>query len=169
MMNVPLLYDLGGNRIESFLNSLNGGETDGSTSFRIHMIEWGIEWFHNRPYFGHGLMNYKALLGTMGTWAGTEGTYAHNNYIELLVDVGIVGTVIYYSLYASLLFKGIRKIKERNLTRLILLGLLVAILISEYGLVTYYDKSIQAVLVLIWFAINYNLPEKLEGRAVAKI
>ena len=72
-------------------------------------------------------------------------------------------------MYASLLFKGIRKIKERNLTRLILLGLLVAILISEYGLVTYYDKSIQAVLVLIWFAINYNLPEKLEGRAVAKI
>ncbi len=166
MLHVEFLYNLGGNRIESLINYMFfNGATDGSTSFRMHLIEWGIGWFKQRPVFGYGLMNYKALLGTMGTWAGVEGTYAHNNYVELLVDVGLVGTLIYYFPYLSIIKKGIQTARERNFTRLIMLGLLVSILISEYGLVTYYDKYTQVTIVLIWYAIFNELPEQLERRA----
>lgn len=46
--------------------------------------------------------------------------------------------------------RNVRKITKQEL---LFIGILVAIMISEYGLVTYYDKYIQVILLLIWMII----------------
>ncbi|MEN6461354.1 MAG: O-antigen ligase family protein, partial [Syntrophomonas sp.] len=105
IMNIPFVYDMVGYRIESMIYGLMGGETDGSTSLRLKMITWGLEWFMLKPWFGYGINNYMSLIGEMHTYAGTTGVYAHNNYIEMLVDVGMIGTAIYYFIYLMMLEK----------------------------------------------------------------
>ena len=39
-------------------------------------------------------------------------------------------------------------------TEILFLGMLLALLINEYGLVSYYDKYIQILFLLIWIVID---------------
>lgn len=160
VLHVPLLYSLIGNRIQTMILGLQGGETDGSTSFRLNLIRWGIEWFSAKPLIGYGLNCYKYLLGTSyNTWAGTSGVYAHNNYIELLVDVGIIGTVLYYFIYLKTLQRSFKLRKSNAGITLVSFALIITLLISEFGQVSYSSAYLQEVLLMVWFlACEYNLP-----------
>lgn len=156
IMNNEYLYSIIGIRIETMMNGILGiGKTDGSTSLRLKMIDWGVEWFKEKPYLGYGINNYRYLLGTTKeTSFGIEGAYAHNNYIELLVDVGIIGLFLYYYVYIKMIKKYLRKKNELNLLQICMLGVLISLLIIEYGIVSYYDKFLQLLLVLIWTSLN---------------
>lgn len=154
IMNNSTLYNIIGNRIETMINGfIDDDEADASTGLRLKMIEWGLEWFEDKPWIGYGVNTYKNLLGTKGTTFGTEGVYAHNNYIELLVDVGIVGTVIYYSIYIVILKKGI---KRKNVLGMFMIGILVAFLINDYGMVSYYSKIHQLMIAIVYVVICYE-------------
>ena len=76
--------------------------------------------------------------------------YAHNNYIELLVDVGLVGFFIYYGYIATMLFKDCGK----NNVSVYLKAILVSMLITDFGLVSYYNELYQYILVLIFCMIT---------------
>lgn len=155
IMNIPFIYDMVGYRFETMVYGLMGtGETDGSTSLRLKMIDWGLEWFMIKPWLGHGINNYMTLLGTMHTYAGTTGVYAHNNYIELLVDLGLIGTAIYYFIYLKILQKAVRIRKQLGPLQLIMMGIFMSIIINEYGMVSYVDICTQIILALTWFLLS---------------
>lgn len=155
IMNIGLVYDMVGYRIETMIYGLTGsGKTDGSTSLRLKMINWGWEWFLARPWLGYGINNYMSLLGTMHTYAGTTGVYAHNNYVELLVDLGMAGTAIYYFIYLKILKQAVRFRKQLAPLQLIMTGIFVSIVINEYGMVTYIDICTQFILALTWVLLN---------------
>jgi O-antigen ligase len=154
ILNIPFVYDMVGYRIETMIYGLMGtGETDGSTSLRLKMIAWGLEWFMIKPWFGYGINNYMTLLGTMHTYAGTTGVYAHNNYIEMLVNLGVIGTAIYYFIYLKMLEKAVRIRKRMVPLQLIMVSILLSIIINEYGMVTYIDICTQIILVLTWMLL----------------
>lgn len=153
IMKVPFLYESVGNRIETMINGFLGEDTDASTELRLKMIEWGLEWFQEKPYLGYGINNYKTLLGEKNTSFGSEGVYAHNNYIELLVDVGIIGTLIYYYIYILIAYKAIKHLKKANLLEMIMFGIFISCVINEYGMVSYYGKFAQLILMLSWMTI----------------
>ncbi len=73
-----------GQRLLNMVLELLGGNTDGSTSVRMGMLKCGLSMFSQKPIFGWG-------LGAFTDLGGFE-TYSHNNYVELLVAVGLVGT-----------------------------------------------------------------------------
>lgn len=161
IINIPFVYDMVGYRIETMIYGLMGtGETDGSTSLRLKMIDWGLEWFMLKPWFGYGINNYMTLLGTMHTYAGTTGVYAHNNYIEMLVDLGVIGTTIYYFIYLKMLGKAVRIRKRLAPLQLIMVSIFVSIIINEYGMITYIDICTQIILVLTWVLL-IGLEEKV--------
>lgn len=163
VMKNQFLYNLIGNRIETMFISLQGGKGDGSTTFRIHLIEWGIEWFKARPILGYGADCFKYLLGTnYNTWAGTEGIYAHNNYIELLVDFGLIGTLIYYYIYSNVVANFFKKSKcDRK--KLYGLGIILSIFAAEIGQITYSIAYLQQIILIAFFLSNYNMLEKRNG------
>jgi len=90
-------FDLITDRFTAFNNSVSERSSGGSTGARRALIEFGLQAFQDRPLFGYGLGGF-SLISPTGAWA-------ENNYIELLVGVGLVGTLIFYSIYMSLLLK----------------------------------------------------------------
>lgn len=160
IMNIPFVYDMVGYRIETMIYGLMGsGQTDGSTSLRLAMIQWGFEWFKSKPWIGYGINNYMNLLGTMNTSYGTTGVYAHNNYIELLVDLGSIGASIYYFIYIKILVKALSMKKNIKPLQLIMSCILVSIMVGEYGMVTYIEIYVQILLALTWILL-FPLAEK---------
>lgn len=155
IINVDFLYLIIGNRFESLLGIFSSDQiTDGSTSFRLAMISMGIEWFKLKPLLGYGLDNYRALLGQVDTNFGSAGTYAHNNYIEIAVSLGIVGLITYYSFYISIIRSFFRNRKKNNDLQIYAFCCLVVIIITEFGLVTYYDKFVTMLILLIWLIVT---------------
>ncbi len=151
IMNNEFLYNLIGIRIETMVNGLIGsGTIDASTKTRLSLIESGMEWFKTKPLFGYGLNNYSYLFQQhYKMW--NIAYYSHNNYVELLVDTGIVGTIIYYIIY-FIAFRNIILSKEK--IKKIFLGILIALLVCDYGMVSYYEPLTQLLLLMIMIVLS---------------
>ena len=158
VMNVEPLYNVLGWRVEEMLNGLlYGGTNEGSFNLRNQMIEKGWGYFLERPIFGHGINNFRVLHGAETNFS----TYAHNNFIEILVSGGIVGFVIYYSIYAYLLIKLFKPtFKERELLSIILFSSNIILLVLQVALVSYYDTMCNCLLMI---GVSYvNIRKKIQ-------
>lgn len=128
LISVPVMYNLVGSRVESFISGyLGSGTYSASDRTRVYMVDMGMEWIRQKPWLGYGMANFRVLY--------PSGQYAHNNYIELLVGMGILGTVIYYFGYVKLLWTSIRNADE--VFSKCIITLVVTLLIAELGLVSY--------------------------------
>lgn len=170
LMKVPVLYDSVGHRIESMIAAFMGdsSEADASTVDRLRLITWGFEWFKQQPFLGHGIDNYRVVLHEFRSDYSIS-YYAHNNYVEMLVDVGIIGTALFYWNYVYMLFVSFKNRKLLKKEDSLILGMLIAIAINEVGLVSYFDKFIQIIILIIWInTYTLNKSEKTfcvyEGR-----
>ena len=161
MMKIPFLYRLVGRRIELMISGLLGGSTDSSTNTRLLLIQHGITWFKERPLFGYGMLNFKAI----NNFYRGSSLYAHNNYIELLIDGGIVGTILYYSLYWMLIRWGLEVRKYDRLKALIVLGIIVSMLVGEFGMVTYYTAPYQFLLMSFYAYLAVKRKE-IRGKGI---
>ena len=134
-------------RMEGLINNFTGqGRVDHSTNVRMGMIEAGLDRFMQTPFTGVGIGNsgYIALAH--------EGyfTYLHNNYVELLASIGIIGTAIYYCMYFTPLLRLIKPAFKQNAYAVLGMVSLVGSLIMHYGTVQYYDKIEYIVFILIF-------------------
>lgn len=146
IFNVPFLYEVLGSRIDSFLADFTGtGVTDRSTVLRMSMIEQGINFFQQQPIFGYGINNFRHLFGQVtGSYE-----YAHNNYIELLVGIGMIGTLIYYTGHLYILKKTF--MKSDNWLAFVFV-IILTVLVIDIGLISYNSFYIQ-FLICISFSI----------------
>lgn len=154
LMHIPFVYNLLGVRIESMLAGFLGGPADSSTATRLRLIEAGMGWFKEKPLFGHGLANYAAM-----NWAFRGSIYyAHNNYVELLVDCGLVGTLIYYWIYAQIIGKTVKNKNINNKAKGIIIGIAICFLIGDYGMVSYNFAIFQLILMCLFMVAIGKAP-----------
>lgn len=150
IMIVPSLYDVLGSRVEDLLNIVSGETSGGEDISRAVLIEYGIEWFLQKPLFGYGINNFRVLSNNTYFFAG-RNFFAHNNYVELLVDVGLVGFLIYYSCYYYFWKRLKGHFSENNLNKWILI-LIIAHLFLDIAMVSYYSFSSNLILCLCFYA-----------------
>ncbi len=117
--------------------SLSSNTNFGSTGERRYFIELGWNYFTSNPLFGYGLDNFRLIARS----------YSHNNYIELLFGVGLVGAIIFYSIYYNLL-KKIKVMKDNNL-KVIFLTYILILLVTDLAQVSYGNKFILYALVYL--------------------
>lgn len=147
IMDIPDLYNVLGIRIEEMINTFTGrGSIDYSTRERLSMIKVGMQLFKENPLIGYGIGSYSEISGF---WK-----YAHNNYIELLVGVGLIGTIIYYSIYVYIVIKLLFKRKEYEFN--VLIALVPIVLIMDFALVSYSDEVYQLLIAISMAAISIN-------------
>ncbi|MBQ8426734.1 MAG: O-antigen ligase family protein [Clostridia bacterium] len=152
VMNVDSFYKVLGHRLEGLFSLFKGdGEIDSSANIRDVFIQNGKEWFLDKPILGFGLNAYK----TLNVIATGRYTYAHNNFIELAVDLGLVGLILYYGAYLYLIVKLFKSFKNNHLIAF-LLSALIASLVSHFGTVDYYGLYQNLLLLLCFNAVNFS-------------
>lgn len=103
-----------------------------SDAGRIRMMQSGFEIWKKYPIFGCGFNNFSKVSGI--------NTYAHNNYIQILSELGILGfTLIYFPKFAiaiKLLKKAIRK---KSMDYTFMFTLVVVMMFCDMSIVSYYN------------------------------
>lgn len=147
VISVPQLYSAIGIRLESMINHIAGEDGDYSMTLRQMFIEHAADMFYERPLFGYGINNFVYQIGERTGIA----TYAHNNYYEILADLGIVGFITYYGYYFYLGIAMLRLWHKTNSSMVkLMFTWLVIIMICEYGIVSYYAVYIQVALCCMY-------------------
>lgn len=135
----------------SDLGLLLTGKATRETSgwIRFQYIKLGMEIFREHPLGGIGIDN--ARLYTQSIYGLDH--YLHNNYVELLSCGGIIGFIIYYSIYIYILVTLIKNRRYRDKEWDICFVLLIIRLVMDYGYVSYVEKETYVYLLLFWFEV----------------
>lgn len=159
IMDLPIFYDVMGRRVEDMMNILTG-QTQGSEDIsRVILIEYGLEWFKDNPVLGYGINNFRVLSNQTSLFLG-HNFYAHNNYVELLVDVGIVGFFIYYSCY-YFFWKHLKGTIRGNRMNTWIMALIVVRLFLDTAQVSYYSFISNLIICMCFYAVDNTRQTKL--------
>ena len=109
-----------------------------STAIRLDLFFKGISLFSVSPVLGHGIGSSSSLLFSK--------SYFHNNYIQLLVEVGVLGFIFYYS-WLLYIIRQLWILKADKLASL-LFSIMFVLLLSDITNTTYYHK-----VNYIWYSI----------------
>lgn len=142
IFEISVFAEIIGVRIISFIDFVgNDGTIDTSIDTRYLMIRRGWELFLDKPLFGYGLNTYRHISGF--------NTYSHNNFIELLVGVGLIGTILYYfsMLFAIANLIKIHK-KDRPLVATVLSIIVGFMFVATIGRVFYYMKIFTMIMFI---------------------
>ena len=94
-------------------------------------------------------------------------TYTHNNYVEMLVNFGLTGFVIYYLGYVLNFIKIIKMKRDVNFSMKVLFFVLMSVIfIADIGTVTYYERYVCIILSTIsaYFANNVAYREEINEK-----
>lgn len=164
--NLPY-FDRIFDRLDTMISSFSEGSStlDGSTYKRELYIKEGLKTFLDYPLTGIGLNN----SGTITEEVVGKSTYLHCNYVELLACVGLVGFVLYYMIYVLIIagyFSNKEKYKYKNSLPIILI---LVMLITEIGSVSYYEIKTSMYLVLMFVLLEKtNWLEPIERNEVCE-
>ena len=128
-------------RFNSFLEQIESnnsvGLNTGSTSERIFFIEKAIDGFFDSPLYGHGFRSFEAKFTL----------YSHNNYLELLYSIGIIGFFLYYSIYLKLCMMAF---KADAKTKFLLIFSILSLCFIDIAAVTYSTKTIHYFICVLF-------------------
>lgn len=147
IMHNSYLYDAIGYRFDG----MSKGQAQGVDDQEDLMVK-GIELFLQRPLFGWGVSGFATASGT--------GFYSHSNYVELLADFGIVGTLLYYSNLlwcASVLWRNRRCRDEEYM---LYAPLLSSIFVLEIFSITFNQTAYVPLFIMLITGYCYRLSRR---------
>ncbi len=164
MINIPIFYNTIGERFLELFSLVRGGTSAiSSDSIRKKMIQIAINAWRKSPIVGYGLDNFRFYNVTITG----RFYYAHNNYAELLYDLGVIGFVLYYS-FLIVLIRKVRKVSYiLQEYKSLIIGLIIELLLFDIGGVSYYQILPQIVLCMAFIA--YNISNKIKPTSVNDI
>lgn len=134
-----------------FIKRMESVGKDGGSG-RIEIWNNGLSLFLNNPIQGIGLYNFRDYSADFFG----EGIYMHNTFLEILVESGVIGSVLFFIFWALLFFR-IMSIVWKDKSKAFLLGTYVSISISLMFLSLIASEYLFLFLALIW---RYSMTEK---------
>lgn len=160
LMSIDALYNTIGWRIEGALALFEkNGKADSSALLRAKYINVGIKAWKESMMLGYGIDNYR-IINLMETG---HFTYSHNNFVEILVGVGGMGFLIYYSYYIILLYKYIKMYFNHRTSQIInVIAICFIIMLSmHFAVVSYYSIEQGIMILLMSKAVQLNQEKNL--------
>lgn len=121
------------------------GETDDaltgtSDTNRMKYINVGLQEFLKSPAWGNGYCYSYYVFGA----------YSHNNYVELLMNGGLIAFASYYSIYFYMLHRVIKNFKDGAKRAHVALTatVLVTLMVIDFGVVSYYNRYTLILIAL---------------------
>lgn len=128
-------------RVERFamvFTEVDSLRTSESAYLRWHYIKQGAAVFKEHPLTGVGVSNSRYYLLLPHRPGRDIGTYAHNNYVEMLLNGGLPAFLLYYIPIVFLLIYHFKKRSQSRLN-LYLFAMLIFKLALDVAWVSYYD------------------------------
>lgn len=152
IMYVPALYNLIGNRFVEVFDLFSGNiEKYSSTWYRMSMYQNGFNLFLKKPFFGYGMTN--AAQHNVYEWVYEQGVYLHSNYLELLVDVGLIGTILYYAMYYYAIKENLKGYRRNDAISMLFIAFVISTMITDISFVSYLNRP---TVLLIFTACLYG-------------
>jgi O-antigen ligase len=107
---------------------------------RARFIKEGLSLLAESPVFGRGLDTFR--------WLSGEGTYAHNNVIELGVALGLVGIILYYGFHVSILVGAARRWRPDDFVWRFIAIAVPMLLLLDVAVVSYASKLSTLLLIM---------------------
>lgn len=145
---VPFLYELIGWRMEGMIALFKGNtlEVDSSALSRAMMIQSALTVFYDNPIFGVGLDNFRFFNAV-------RVTYAHNNFVEIAADLGLLGLIAYYWIFVYIVFDYLKKYKKHSKMRNFLFLVVMVYFINHIGMVTILEM-LQSIFVCLYISCS---------------
>ena len=89
---------------------------EGSNAERMLLLKGTFNMIKEHPVTGFGINTFMKNFEKYSPENCPKGFYAHNSYLQMWAETGIVGLLIFLSVPLVILFKALRNIKE-NLSR----------------------------------------------------
>lgn len=139
-------------RLDVYLGTIGGTNVgDSSEIERAQYIKIGLDVFSDHILFGAGTASSSYYIGV----------YSHNNFVEVLMNSGLIGFILFYFPYVRLLWENIRGLhhQKENHYYILTSALLFTVLLCNWGVVYYYSRYYQLLLVttsaiIYYFSIN---------------
>lgn len=151
ILEIPFLYDLVGWRIEGMIAAIRGetSAADSSALYRAMMLKSALETFGAHPVFGVGLDNFRYFNSV-------RVTYAHNNFAEVAADLGIVGIVGYYWIFAYIIIDFVRTFKNHDTVMNFLFVVIMVYLVNHVAMVTMVDM-LQCIFICAYISYSSKI------------
>lgn len=107
--------------------------SEASADNRVIMAEEAIELWKEKPIFGQGAGQFAALT----KW----GAYSHNDYTELLCNLGGFGLLLYYSLHLMIIGLSVRPAFAGSPKHQAALAIVLLMLLMDTATVSYVSKT----------------------------
>lgn len=147
-------YDFNNIPFVARFNSSDTTTTLSSWDWRIKT--WGemSDYIYGSPVIGYGIDTYKTLREKQ-VYDVSESTYAHNDYLAMLIELGIIGLLLYLNLIIQTLYRIFQKyLLSKQLKYLIsFVAILIIFLISSVDNIL----AATSLLWLMWIYIAYLL------------
>ena len=118
----------------------------------------GVDVWLNHPIFGAGTASTIYYLGV----------YSHNNFLEMLINSGLFGFCVFYSVYV---FAAKQYLKKAVLYRKIdkhtslLFALFCGVTVIGFAMVYYYDRYYMHLMATVFSAIRvYNAEIRMQRK-----
>lgn len=129
--------------VDQRLTSFDLNDPRSSSSFRLGFYHEAIKGFLEKPIFGYGMGNWKIFSIQYGSERIREYQvpyHVHNDFLQMFVETGFLGGLLYLFIYILPIFYLIRKILDRGNKNLIL------------------DFSILMAFTAFFFDSSFNFP-----------
>jgi O-antigen ligase len=132
----------------SLMKGIFGSAADGNFNERAEIAGMALSMCAERPLFGHGLgmvmyHSHKAL-DTFFT--------SHNNGIELFASLGIIGLLIYYTMYGRILWDAFKRFRNRNVYAVFSIAMCSVLLFVGMIEVTFYGYCASTCVLFLFYA-----------------
>ncbi len=138
IMNVPA-FSVIRIHFEDMINLFRGaGEIDQGDINRMEYLERGWQYFLEKPFAGNGFFSSFYYFNA----------YTHCNYVELLMNNGILGFAVYYLMRLLILSKAIACRRKNDILAAMMIMIGVGILFCDIGVVTYYNRFLFVLIAI---------------------
>lgn len=123
-------------------------KVDNSLYMRSYYINLAQRMFSEAPLLGKGMGNFAKIIDNVYM---LDGVYSHNNFWQILSELGLVGFIIYYSLYFVTIVRLIKgAFIKKSRMNMLFLTFMILLVVLETGLVTYNSKMPHVVIAIAY-------------------
>lgn len=134
-------------------NFLKASEEDKSILYRILVFRRGLESFYEHPFIGQGIGSSGiALTGH------DEVEFPHNLILESLIELGIIGGLIYIFIYGYFFIKNFKLVRQNKI--LLILYIVNLLFFLEDTKSGSFDAWRTSLIWLGFYFIQYNFQER---------